>query len=96
MADVLDIARGQKTPTFGQPAQSLKKSQTRANTFANPMVYKDNILRDEPGALAKIATALGAAGVSIDRMRQYGHKDTQAPVLIVTHTAAPRDDCPSP
>jgi len=28
---------------------------------------------------------LGEAGVSIDRMRQYGHDDTSAPVLIVTH-----------
>ncbi|MAY46464.1 MAG: hypothetical protein CML65_14575 [Rhodobacteraceae bacterium] len=42
-------------------------------------------LFDKPGALAKIATALGTAGISINRMRQYGHSDTTAPVLIVTH-----------
>jgi homoserine dehydrogenase len=42
-------------------------------------------LVDKPGALAKIATVLGDAGISIDRMRQYGHQDTTAPVLIVTH-----------
>jgi homoserine dehydrogenase len=42
-------------------------------------------LDDKPGALAKIAKVLGEAGVSIDRMRQYGHQDTSAPVLIVTH-----------
>ena len=88
MADVLDIARGQKTPTFGQPAQSLKKAKPAQIHSPTPW-YIRTILRDEPGALAKIATALGAAGVSIDRMRQYGHKDTQALVLIVTHTAAP-------
>ena len=44
-------------------------------------------LQDKPGALAKVATALGDAVVSIDRMRQYAHEaepDT-APVLIVTH-----------
>jgi len=28
---------------------------------------------------------LGDAGISINRMRQYGHADTSAPVLIVTH-----------
>ena len=28
---------------------------------------------------------LGEAGISIDRMRQYGHEDTTAPVIIVTH-----------
>ncbi|MGR3492021.1 MAG: ACT domain-containing protein, partial [Shimia sp.] len=42
-------------------------------------------LTDRPGALAKVAGALGEAGVSIDRMRQYGHDDGTAPVLIVTH-----------
>jgi homoserine dehydrogenase len=42
-------------------------------------------LHDKPGALAKIATALGEAGVSVDRMRQYGHEESTAPVLIVTH-----------
>ena len=38
------------------------------------------------GAYA-IATALGDAGISIDRMRQYGHSTGKAPVLIVTHKA---------
>ena len=42
-------------------------------------------LVDKPGALARIATILGEAGVSIDRMRQYGHSEPSAPVLIVTH-----------
>jgi homoserine dehydrogenase len=40
---------------------------------------------DKPGALAKIATCLGDVGISIDRMRQYGHETDVAPVLIVTH-----------
>jgi len=40
---------------------------------------------DKPGALAKVARALGDAGISIDRMRQYGHEEGTAPVLIVTH-----------
>lgn len=35
--------------------------------------------------MAKVAAVLGEAGVSIDRMRQYGHEDDSAPVLIVTH-----------
>jgi homoserine dehydrogenase len=48
-------------------------------------------LLDKPGALAKIATALGDSGISIDRMRQYGHLGAHAPVLIVTHKAAPQD-----
>ncbi len=42
-------------------------------------------LLDKPGALGKVAVVLGEAGVSIDRMRQYGHEERTAPVLIVTH-----------
>ena len=47
--------------------------------------YLRMALEDKPGALAKVTTVLGEAGVSIDRMRQYQHADTTAPVLIVTH-----------
>ena len=43
------------------------------------------LVEDKPGALAKVAAVLGDAGISIDRMRQYGHADTSAPVLFVTH-----------
>jgi homoserine dehydrogenase len=53
--------------------------------------YLRMTLLDKPGALAKIATCLGEAGVSIDQMRQYGHEGANAPVLIVTHKAS-RDD----
>ena len=48
-------------------------------------------LLDKPGALAKIATCLGEAGVSIDQMRQYGHEGDNATVLIVTHKATRAD-----
>jgi homoserine dehydrogenase len=48
-------------------------------------------LLDKPGALAKIATALGEAGISIHRMRQYDHDGETAPVLIVTHKCTRSD-----
>jgi hypothetical protein len=40
-------------------------------------------LLDKPGALAKIATALGEAGISIDRMRQYGEAVAGAPKALI-------------
>ena len=84
MADVIDIARGLRLPTFGQPAALL--ADTRAARANSPTPwYLRMTLHDEPGALAKVATALGESEVSINRMRQYGHDDTFAPVLIVTH-----------
>jgi len=84
MADVLDIARGIRLPTFGQPANTLRKARAARAAVAAPY-YLRLQLQDKPGALAKIARALGEAGISIDRMRQYGHDETSAPVLIVTH-----------
>ena len=84
MSDVLDIARGIRVSTFGQPAKMLDAAKP-AKSAAPAPYYLRMTLHDKPGALAKIATVLGEAGISIDRMRQYGHEESTAPVLIVTH-----------
>ncbi|MEM8633216.1 MAG: ACT domain-containing protein, partial [Pseudomonadota bacterium] len=89
LGDIADIARGILPPTFGQPAETLIAANAVASAGAAPF-YLRMTLRDRPGALARIATALGDAGISIDRMRQYGHAGAEAPVLIVTH-ACERD-----
>ncbi|MEI4471333.1 homoserine dehydrogenase [Frigidibacter sp. MR17.24] len=88
MADVIEIARGSRLSTFGQPATSLVEA-VAANVGGAAAYYLRLELLDKPGALAKIAAVLGEAGVSISRMRQYGHEDTTAPVLIVTHKTTP-------
>lgn len=90
MGDVIDLARGLRLPTFGHPAATLADA-TPAKSATPASYYLRMTLLDKPGALAKIATCLGEAGVSIDQMRQYGHEGTNAPVLIVTHKAS-RDD----
>jgi homoserine dehydrogenase len=91
MGDVIDLARGVRIPVFGQPAARLAVPVAAATTAPAPHYLRMTLL-DKPGALAKIATCLGEAGISIDRMRQYGHQGAQeAPVLIVTHKAT-RDD----
>jgi homoserine dehydrogenase len=84
MADVIDLARGIRVPTFGQPAATLAAPRAAASAAPAPH-YLRMALVDKPGALAKIAAVLGDAGVSIDRMRQYAHQGSAAPVLIVTH-----------
>ena len=90
MADVCDIARGCSGPVFGIAATDLVRVKPATSTL--PAAYYLRMsLHDKPGALARIAAILGEAGVSIDRMRQYGHEDTSAPVLIVTHKTAPAD-----
>ncbi|MDG1341141.1 MAG: homoserine dehydrogenase [Paracoccaceae bacterium] len=84
MSDVIDIARGTRISTFGKPAVELEDSSA-ARTSAPAPYYLRMMLDDKPGALAKIATVLGEAGISIDRMQQYDHAGGTAPVLIVTH-----------
>jgi len=90
MGDVLDIARGLRLPVFGQPAAGLHQAPAAAVSAAAPWYLRMTLL-DKPGALAKIATVLGEAGISIDRMRQYSHDGANAPVLIVTHKASSDD-----
>ena len=84
MADVIDIARGLRLPTFGVPAATLRAARPARAAVAAPYYLRMQLV-DKPGALAKVARVLGDSGISIDRMRQYGHEDTTAPVLIVTH-----------
>ncbi len=90
MGDVIDLARGTRISTFGQPAATLAQA-VPAKAQAPSAWYLRMTLLDKPGALAKIATCLGEAGVSIDQMRQNGHEGVHAPVLIVTHKASPAD-----
>lgn len=84
MSDVIEIARGSRISTFGQSAFSLDDAKPAVSATPAPY-YLRMALEDKPGALAKVASILGEAGVSIDRMRQYGHDEGTAPVLIVTH-----------
>ena len=84
VSDLTDIARGISLATFGQPAKTLKKAPSSKSKTPAPY-YLRMLLHDEPGALAKITKILSQFNVSIDRMRQYGHEDENAPVLIVTH-----------
>ncbi len=84
MGDVMDIARGMRISTFGQPANTLRKARAARAAVPAPYYLRMQLL-DKPGALAKVAHALGEAGISINRMRQYEHGDATAPVLIVTH-----------
>ena len=85
MSDVCDIARGLSLPVFGQPATTLEAAKPALSVLPAPYYLRMGLV-DKPGALAKVAAALGEAGVSIERMRQYGHADLEAAqVLIVTH-----------
>lgn len=88
LSDIMDIARDTRLPTFGKSAEALETARSAVSGTSAPYYLRLELL-DKPGALAKIASALGEAGVSINRMRQYEHKSQTAPVLIVTHKTTP-------
>lgn len=89
MSDIMDIARGTRITTFGQPASTLIDATPAVDSAPAPYYLRLDLV-DKPGSMAKITSALGDAGVSIDRMRQYGQDDNAdvAPVLIVTDPTA--------
>lgn len=92
MGDVIDIARGFVMPAFGIPATGLSAAGPAPES--SPAAHYLRILvADAPGVLARVAAALGKAGISIDRMRQVRHDGDDVPVLIVTHVTprAPLD-----
>lgn len=86
VADVIDIARGFRRPAFGVPAAALRAAP-RAESGAPAAYYIRLALADRPGALGRVAAALGAVGVSIHRMVQTADEAEggEATVLIVTH-----------
>lgn len=89
MSDVIEVARGVRLSVFGQPASELKATHP-ARTAVPAAYYMRLELQDKPGALAKVAFVLGEAGISIDRMRQYGEASrSSVPVLVVTHKTTP-------
>ena len=90
MGDVVDIARGLIIPAFGAPAKDLVAADRSVGGAPAPY-YLRLALKDRPGALAEVARTVGNHGVSINRMRQYDHKDDAAPVIIVTHACARSD-----
>ena len=88
VADILDIARGIRLPTFGQKVATQIKAKPQQSVSEVPYYLRFELL-DKPGVLAKIATCLGEAEISINRMRQYGHSSEIAPVIMVTHKTSP-------
>jgi len=86
LADVVDAARGNCPPTFGIAAADLAPVTSGGPAIPDEgAFYLRVMLKDQPGTLAEVATALGASGVSIHRMRQHDHDGAAAPVTIVTH-----------
>ncbi len=84
VGDICDLASRQRRPTFGRPAKDLIQASRSGHERPAPYYMRLSLL-DQTGALARVTNILADNGISIDRMRQYGHSGECAPVLIVTH-----------
>ncbi|MCI4664186.1 MAG: homoserine dehydrogenase [Neomegalonema sp.] len=87
VADIVDIARGDRRPAFGVPAAAMAEPVRVDAQAALGAHYIRLSLVDRPGVLAQVTGKLGDAGVSIDQLRQIGRSPDPATVLFVTHEA---------
>ena len=89
VADLVDIARGNRIAPFSQGVDSLQASTPADPGDRRNRAYVRFTVADRPGVLAEITAAMRDAGVSIESMIQHGQPDEsgEEPVLvaIVTH-----------
>ncbi len=94
IGDVMDIGRnllagiGRRTAPLGYLDESMRTLTIKPMAEIVSKYYLRFSAVDQPGALAKIAGALGDAGISIESMIQTGRSTGDAvPVVIMTHEA---------
>jgi homoserine dehydrogenase len=96
VADVLDVARARLSGVGGLATRSI---QTKTRSLASiddvrTRYYLRFQAYDRPGVLARLAGALGEAGVSIEQMVQQGgggSSGVPVDIVMLTHEAGERD-----
>ena len=87
VADLIDIARGEKGATFSMPAGELEAMEAAPTGHRVGRSYIRFTVPDRPGVLADITAAMRDAGVSIESLIQKGDPDDDGEVIlaVVTH-----------
>ncbi len=87
-ADLIDIARGSKVPTFAVPAGELEKIPTTPMDQHRGAYYIRLMVVDRPGVFAEVASALRDEQVSMEGIIQRVRSpDGTVPVVMTTHVA---------
>ncbi len=85
-SDLVDLARGARSPAFGVPAAKLAKLEASPMAEHRGRYYIRLMVRDQPGVIADISAALRDERVSLESMLQRGRSETKAvPVVLTTH-----------
>lgn len=87
VADIIDIARGEKGAAFSMPAAELEAMEPASSGHRIGSAYIRFTVPDRPGVLADITAAMRDAGVSIESLIQKGDPDQDGEVILalVTH-----------
>lgn len=87
VADIIDIARGEKGAAFSMPCGELEAMEPAASGHRSGRCYLRFAVPDRPGVLAEITAAMRDAGVSIESLIQRGRGEGPGEVIIalVTH-----------
>lgn len=84
LADVMDIARGIKIPTFGIRCNDLKPANTASMDHHKGAYYVRLMVVDRSGIFADIATALRDNEVSMESILQQRRAPGEAVAVILT------------
>ena len=86
VADVIDIARGSRLPTFAVPATELNRMATVSMAERYGSYYLRLMVLDQPGVIADVAAVLRDQEISVEALLQRGRAPGEAvPVVITTH-----------
>ena len=86
VADLVDIARGSRVPTFGVPAALLADHATAPMASHVGSYYIRLLVTDRPGVLADVSAVLRDHQVSIEALIQRGRNpDQPVPIVLTTH-----------
>lgn len=86
VADLLDIARGDRPPVFGVPVDSLVDHRPAPMATHRGSYYIRLMVVDRPGVLAEIAAILRDHEISIEALIQRGRNPGQAvPIVLTSH-----------
>ena len=87
VADIIDIARGERGAAFSMPVAELEPMVKAETGHRVSRAYMRFTVTDKPGVLAEITAALRDADVSIESLIQPGRADAEgeAIVAMVTH-----------
>jgi homoserine dehydrogenase len=87
VADLVDVAAGRKSWSFGVPAAELEAAKSAPIARHRGAYYMRLMVYDKPGVIADVAAALRDQQVSMEQMLQHGRAAAgeAVPVVITTH-----------